>query len=427
MMYKIIRPIGDNGGFGQVYQSTDENGNIFALKKLKRNDEFSVSRFEREVRLMSRLNHPNVIRLVTYNLSCKEKFYIMPLYQCSLSSIIPTMVGDYRRQFIIINSILAGVQYLHSEGVLHRDLKPDNILYNSDTDLVITDFGLGIQSDSKSATLTKYTVFGTERYCSPEQKIDSHNVDERTDIYAIGKIIEDIVSNFCTVNTYDNSIDFLIDKCTKKNKEDRFNSIQELSKYVNYVYNSLMGLTESQNLDSDLLRLATGTLQQSEISSVALRVQSSNDSLMLEKFFDNINSSMYQYFESINQELAHTMINDLCKYWNQGGWPFSYIDDITNVAEKIFMASNNAEIKADLLYLMIDLAIYYNRWYAMGRAEELLQSIKNDIATQTALVYKMNNGWVRIERVVDSITSLPALVLDAYREHEKQEDQDIFF
>ena len=113
---------------------------------LKNNSEFGIQRFEREVRLLSRLNHPNIVKIIASNLVADQKFYVMTLYQCSLTSVIPHLVNDYSRQLLIINSILSGIQYLHSEGVIHRDLKPDNILCNSDTDIVITDFGLGIPS-----------------------------------------------------------------------------------------------------------------------------------------------------------------------------------------------------------------------------------------------------------------------------------------
>ena len=92
---------------------------------------------------------------------------------------------------------------------MHRDLKPGNILYNNDKDIAITDFGLGIQIDSSSTQLTKMTVFGSDRYCSPEQGYNSHDVDERTDIYAVGKIIEDIVNTVFIIKLIFNDFLFI--------------------------------------------------------------------------------------------------------------------------------------------------------------------------------------------------------------------------
>ncbi len=128
MKYKCIKQIGKEGGFGQVYECVDENGNQYASKWLKDDSEFSIQRFEREVRLLSRLNHPNIVKLIDHGQVGEQMFYVMPLYSSCLSSEISGLSKDYNRQLTVINSILAGIQYLHSEGVIHRDLKPDNIL-----------------------------------------------------------------------------------------------------------------------------------------------------------------------------------------------------------------------------------------------------------------------------------------------------------
>lgn len=421
MRYSIIKQIGEEGGFGKVYLCEDESNNSYALKMLKNKDDFSIRRFEREVRLMSRLNHPNIMKIISYNLVEEDKFYVMPLYKCSLTKIIPSLEGDYSRQNIIIDSILTAIQYLHSEGVLHRDLKPGNILYNNDKDIAITDFGLGIQIDSSSTQLTKMTVFGSDRYCSPEQGYNSHDVDERTDIYAVGKIIEDIVSNFGKIRTYDNSFNFIIDKCTKRNKEERFTSISEVRRFVAYVYNTIMGVTESKQIDESLLQLANKKLAKEEIVNLAIQIQTSKDSVIIEKFFENIDENFYSIFEQNNSDLAKSLIVKLCSYWNQAGWPFSYIDDIAKIANKIFMVSKNAEIRAELLYILMDLSIYYNRWFAMGVATNLLDEIKKDTASQTVLALKLKNAPLSLDRIVADTDDLPTMILSVYKETKSDE------
>lgn len=416
MNYSIIKPIGNQGGFGQVYQCLDENAKVFALKRLKEKDEFSVSRFEREVRLMSRLNHPNVISLIAYNLTCEDPFYVMPLYLCSLRDLIPSLVGDYQRQFSIINSVLAGVEYLHSEGVLHRDLKPDNILYNSEFDVAITDFGLGIQLDSGSTTLTKYTVFGTDRYCSPEQKANSHTVDQRTDIYALGMIIEDIVSNFNSYNDYDKGIKYIVEKCTERDRENRFGTVSELRRSINLVYKYILGVVESRNIEEAIVCLESGEIDNQGVIELALNVQKEQDLELVEKFFNAISTEDYIWFENNNKNLAENLVNVLCNYWNQFGWPFSYIDSIANIVKKIFYASQNPKIKAKLLYQLIEMAINYNRWYAMGKAQDLLSDIKSDNAVQIELESLLRTSWLDIGKIESDENNLPTLIKDLYNE-----------
>lgn len=415
MRYNRIRPIGKVGGFGQVFECEDEYSNKYALKQLKDNTEFGIQRFEREVRLLSRLNHPNVVKLIAGNVVAEQKFYVMPLYQCSLSSVISEVGNDYSRQLLIINSILSGIQYLHSEGVIHRDLKPDNILYNSDTDIVITDFVLGIQINSDSSTMTKATVFGTYRYCSPEQMANSHDVDYRTDIYSMGRMIEDIVTNYGSNRNINFSIKMIIDKCTKQNKEERFNSIAELQNFVNNVYGLLMGVSDSQRLDNNLLRLSSNQVDNDELTDLALKLQENSEKEKTETFFANISDSAYRYLEGTNLVLMQGLVKSICNYWDQGGWPFSYIDLVADCGSKIFRLSNDAEIKADVLYLIMDLAIYYNRWYAMGVVRNLFKEVWNDIALQISLAMKLNEEKLNIDVIFSDGESLPPLINDIYK------------
>lgn len=132
------------------------------------------------MRLISRLNHPNVIKIIGYDTSGDKKYYIMPKYRCSIMVIIPELYNNFDRQYKVLTEILNGLVYLHEQGVLHRDLKPQNILYNSDTDIAISDLGFSRQIDSDSQRLTQFgDVFGTQRYMSPEQAVNSEGVTEK--------------------------------------------------------------------------------------------------------------------------------------------------------------------------------------------------------------------------------------------------------
>ncbi len=416
MTYKGIRKVGEPGGFGQVYECEDETGNKYALKKLISNDEQAVLRFEREIRLMKRLSHPNVISVIAYNVTGETKFYIMPLFKGNLIEEIPKLENDYARQYKIISSILSGVQYLHSMEVLHRDLKPGNILYNNDDNVVITDLGFGIQLDSDSDTLTRMMAFGTNRYCSPEQRIDSHNVDVRTDIYALGKIIEDIITNFGKNSDYNHSFDFLIEKCTKNKKEDRFESIAELKKYLDVIYKTVMGLNTSAQLEEDMFMLAIGVTDLENLRSIATRVDSSNDNLCIEEFFETIDSKTYEVLEYDNLSLMRNLVSKLYQYYYRTDWGFNDIDNMADNLVKIFKVSKDSEIRADVLYLLVWLSIYYNRFYAMGEAGGLLTDKTMDIPTQTAFVYKLNHQWINIDSIV-SVQQLPSLIATLFDEN----------
>lgn len=418
MGYSIVRRIGEPGGFGQVYLCRDDSGREYALKKLRRRDDFALRRFQREVRLMERLSHPNIIKLVDQDLENEDPSYVMPKYKCSLAEVIPELYEDYERQITILNAVLSGISYLHSEGVIHRDLKPENILYNSDSDIVITDFGLGIQIPSNSDRLTWSTVFGTPKYCSPEQLSNSHDVDLRTDIYAVGRIIEDMASSFGIFRDYDEGIRYIVEKCTRREREDRFSSITELSKSLNSVYNILLGVTEPQLTDRTLQLLSQDKIGEEEIRSLALELQASNSTDRIEQFLSEMPPARYTSFEEQNPELAESMVKRVCAYWDQPVWPYSYVDTIAKTARKLFKASKSPEIKAALLYQLMDTAIHYNRWYAMRAAGELVGTAMDSIGLQSALAYRLRERWLPLEAVMPKVSELPPLLLELYREHE---------
>ena len=417
MRYNIENQIGETGGFGKVYRCKDETGQTFACKMLEDNSDMGIQRFQREVRLLSRLNHPNVMKVITYNISDQRKFYIMPLYTYSLRQAIPMIAGNAYAQYCVLNAILNGIAYLHSEGVIHRDLKPDNILYNNENDIVVTDFGLGIQQDSDSTTLTKGTNLGTWRYCSPEQWVDMHSVDFRTDIYAIGMIIEDIVTNFNSIPIQDPTIKYIIDKCTKKDRNDRFNKVEELKHILDTYYSSLFGWQQITSMDELLLKLGRNQVTEVEVIDIANQVVKVNDKEKIEVFFSNISEYNYQFLEHDSLVLSRDLVKELCRYWDQTGWPFSYIDKIADLGEKIYTMSKDAEIKSSILYQIMDLAILYNRWYAMGTVRRLFNDLNSNISVQSELAMRLRENHLSIYNIFESENELPQMIKEVYQEN----------
>lgn len=97
MNYKIINPIGDEGGFGKVCVCESETGERFAIKMLKSMEANASDRFAKEIRLIMRLSHPNIIKIIAFNSEAEDKFYIMPLFHSSLRSIIRSLYNNYER------------------------------------------------------------------------------------------------------------------------------------------------------------------------------------------------------------------------------------------------------------------------------------------------------------------------------------------
>lgn len=198
--YKIIEQIGE-GGCGVVYSAKNSCGKNFAIKILKENNSIKtkIKRFKNEIDFCSRINHPNIVKVLDYGLyetkDVKYRFYVMPLYDSSLRKEINNGL-EPEKIINIFNQLLAGLNFAHSKGTWHRDIKPENILFDSKNGMaVIADFGIAhFQEDS---LITEVKTKPTDRlanfnYASPEQKIKGSSVDGRADVYALGLILNEM-------------------------------------------------------------------------------------------------------------------------------------------------------------------------------------------------------------------------------------------
>jgi eukaryotic-like serine/threonine-protein kinase len=204
------------------------DGAILAKKKLLVADADSICRFSREVRIQSRLDHPNIVKVIAQRLQTRPYWYVMPLYRRSLDDELRNPIGDEKRVKKIFGAILDGMEYAHKEGVLHRDLKPKNVLMNSDDDLAITDFGLGRMVDSESSRVTPTGEgMGTPLYVAPEQWDDLKTADVRSDIFTLRRMLYEFYTGRLTSSTQDLSqlpagVAVIVGRCTQHDPARRY-------------------------------------------------------------------------------------------------------------------------------------------------------------------------------------------------------------
>jgi serine/threonine-protein kinase len=184
------------GGFGEVLRCRRRaDGKVFARKRIltfpRQSASDEVRRFVREVRLLSRLTHPNIIPIVAANTASQPFWYVTPLYADSLMTYLPEIVCRHERIHAVIAKVMAGVGFAHKNGILHRDISLGNVLLNSLDDVVVCDFGLARSLDDGDSTRTvSFQFFGTRYFMPPEaHEMGSKYADERGDIYSIGRLI----------------------------------------------------------------------------------------------------------------------------------------------------------------------------------------------------------------------------------------------
>lgn len=189
--YKIIKKIGE-GGMGSVYLGHDQIlDRPVAIKvlssKLSSNKEF-MERFLTEARVCAKLNHPNIIKIFDFGTSqnTNQAYFVMEFVDGeSLTDYIKfNKIRTENRLIEICKSVLSGLKCSHDQGILHRDIKPDNILINKDGNPVLMDFGIAKLIQNESITRAGETM-GTPEYMSPEQVL-GNELNCQTDIYSFG-------------------------------------------------------------------------------------------------------------------------------------------------------------------------------------------------------------------------------------------------
>ena len=187
------------GGMGVVYRGNEiATGREVAVKvlpeQLRGREEDFISRFEQEVAVMERLNHPNIVRLIHHG-SSKSGFPYFVMEYVGGGDVAQLLVRERRvdltRAREIAIQVCDALLYAHDNGVIHRDIKPGNILLTEAGDVKVADFGLArLENESGLGGLTQsFHVMGSIDYQAPESLVLGAEVDERADLYAVGVML----------------------------------------------------------------------------------------------------------------------------------------------------------------------------------------------------------------------------------------------
>lgn len=259
--YRITGVLG-SGGMADVYRARhEETGDDVALKLLPREyavDAKHLARFKREIDGASKLDHPNLCRILDWGEDDGIYYYCMELIEA-------TILEEYLRikspvpfddAIHIIKSLCKALVYIHDQNAVHRDVKPSNIFVRKDLEVVVADFGLLKDVTASTEITGENTRLGTPAYMAPEQ-FKGNRIDARTDIYQMGIVFYKILTGVTPfegesffslgikvmtkkiqppsahVPDLPEELERIILKAVEKKPEDRYQNARELSNDLN--------------------------------------------------------------------------------------------------------------------------------------------------------------------------------------------------
>ena len=195
--YRIVEKLGQ-GGMATVYKayhaSLDRYVALKVLHPAFHEDATFTGRFQREARVVAKLEHPSIVPVYDYAEHEKRPFLVMKYIEGETLK-ARLLRGKLNAAEItqVVDAVGSALAYAHKQGILHRDIKPSNVLITQDGQMYLADFGLARIAQAGESTLSSDSIMGTPQYISPEQARGDKDLDAGTDIYSFGVMIYEMV------------------------------------------------------------------------------------------------------------------------------------------------------------------------------------------------------------------------------------------
>lgn len=387
----------DSGGFGEVLRGTIvEDGRKVAVKRLtKPYSPDDVKRFTREVRIMSQLKHRNIVPVLAYNVDKDPPWFAMPLAKCNLVGILAELRTDEDRRRLVFEQVLSGVDFAHQQGVIHRDLKPQNILMFPGDRVALADFGLGrfLYRDSTTLTL-KGDHFGTVFYSAPEQIADFSASDVRSDIYVLGKILYQMLTAkpvfpVPNMSGLDGKYVYVIQKCLEPEPSSRYQTVADLAKDFLLLTQSQYQIEAPLQVAQDILSSAVDPLLGSVVPTAVDRLlKVFHDHTDDEELFIGVFPRLPEEVLSFVLEKRQSSFLILLEYYDNfvsGSLPFEYCDVVANFYQSIYAQVDVFSVKKMAIRRLLTLGHVHNRWHVRAVLGQILGGIEDAGVAKLAL------------------------------------------
>jgi len=195
--YRIVAALGE-GGMAAVYKAYQPAMDRYvALKVLPRHfagDPQFVARFQREAKVLAKLQHPHILPVHDFGQAEGYTYIVMPNVQTgTLAGLLTGQALPLPQIHALVSQVGTALEYAHGRGLIHRDVKPSNILIDESGNTLLTDFGLARILEGADTLTATGAIMGTPAYMSPEQGL-GEKIDQRSDIYSLGVVLYEMAT-----------------------------------------------------------------------------------------------------------------------------------------------------------------------------------------------------------------------------------------
>ncbi|WP_367133268.1 serine/threonine protein kinase [Saccharothrix sp. HUAS TT1] len=399
------------GGQAEIWLVThSETSEQAVMKKLLRTPQLSdpdaeLRRFEREIRMQSRLKHEGIMPVLAIGTHSGVPVYVMPKAEKTLADEIALHAGGMPIGVTaaIFWDIAMAVEYAHQQGVYHRDLKPPNVLMVNGK-WKLGDFGLCRDIHSNSTTFTQVnSIVGTVAYMAPEQYDDGHAVGPQADVYSIGRILYHMLTGkspfpYSRIDRLPVEFRYLYAKAVAEEPSERYPTVSELAREFAMIVVGDDSLTvpieRAKNLLTAVLRLESGAAQ----DLLALITRNADDEVFFSQFVSRLPPPAIAMLQQANSPAFASVVRTFDRY-TDGSQPFNYVDVVADFFANIFSLSVDPMLRSLALRKIMKIGAGHNRFYVGEVFARLIAGLKNPQDVLLALNVMREDpaalGWYR--------------------------------
>lgn len=416
-------PIG-SGGFADVFRAVDlardpgDTEAVVAVKVLRVPETEARARFQRELRLLEEIAHPNIVPVLgSGEDEAGRPWYAMPLAQGNLLDELEEVGSDPKRLVDVMRQVCAGLHHLHQEiGIFHRDLTPMNVLRTSEGAWAISDFGLAREAERRTTTITSMHVgLGTFLYQAPEAMTQARDVDALADIYSLGKVLHALVKGDHPLpgeEPPESPYRSIIKRATRLQPSERYETVSVFIDDLQLVSTAPKGRWERN--DETLARLQA-LLRQPNTSDETLLEVLALARLQAEEGEPDACAYLLPFLQSrdikrlwvLDEGGFREAFRSFAGQIGNSGFSFEYCDTLANFVQHAIEQSGDDDVLRDGVTGLAGLGENHNRWHVRGVLTTILQAIRTAdralVALEGLRAAKRNLEWNLTDFTVRSL------------------------